>query len=154
MGGTLILPCWLFGLRCPSTGTYRLLGAARSSYQNGSFPRSSHQWVVPATSVLVLTVSHNCPLASLKDPSRPGGKPGPGSYKVTAISQSASAHETLCTPSKSFCFSQSCGVPAIQTHCPSKPSTLETPSPNRRPSGWKAWQGVQSSYSYGRISVI
>ena len=124
MGGVPILPCWLFGLRCSITGTYRLLGAAKSLYQNDSFQRSSHQWVLPVTSVLVLTVSHNCLLASLKDPSRPGSKPGPGSYKATAISLNASAHETSCTPSKSFYFSQSCGVPAIQPHCPSKPSTL------------------------------
>ena len=28
--GTVFLPCWLFGLKCPSIGAYRLLGRARS----------------------------------------------------------------------------------------------------------------------------
>ena len=140
MGGAVTLPCWCFGLRYPSTRTYRLLGAARSSYQNGSFQGRSHQWVLPATSVLVLTVSHNCPLVSLKDPSRPGGKPDPGSYKVTAIS--LSAHETLCTAPKSFYFSQSCGVPATQPHCPIGDSQAGKPDKGFRiltPMGESLW---------------
>ena len=30
MVDAVFLPCWLFGLRCPSTGAHRLLGGARS----------------------------------------------------------------------------------------------------------------------------
>lgn len=32
MGGSVSLPSWLFGLRCPSIGAYRLLGGTRYCY--------------------------------------------------------------------------------------------------------------------------
>ena len=38
---TVFLPCWLFGLRQPSTEGYRLYNAA-----NGSLWKGSHQWVL------------------------------------------------------------------------------------------------------------
>lgn len=33
------LPCWCFGLSCPSIGSYRLLGGSSSCFQNGSLNR-------------------------------------------------------------------------------------------------------------------
>ena len=59
MGGAEFPPCWLFGLRHPSTGAYRLFSVA-----NGRLWDGSHQGVLPRTSdsrVLVPAVSHSCP---------------------------------------------------------------------------------------------
>ena len=64
MGGAVFPPRWLFGLRCPSTGAYRLLGGARSWWENGRLPESSCQWELPRTttaSVFVPAVSHTPP---------------------------------------------------------------------------------------------
>ena len=36
VGVALFLPCWLFGLRCPSTEAYRLLGGASGGLREGS----------------------------------------------------------------------------------------------------------------------
>ena len=73
MGGPVFWPCWLFGLRHPRTGAYRLLRGVRSSCQNGSFQESS-RWRIftdtSTTSVLVCTVSYIClppPQESLQD---------------------------------------------------------------------------------------
>ena len=59
MGGAEFPPCWLFGLRWPSTGAYRLFGGVNGRLQEGScqgvLPRTS------AASVLVPVVSHSCP---------------------------------------------------------------------------------------------
>ena len=60
MRGAVFSPCWLFGLRRPSTGANRLFGGAKGGLWEGS-----HQWVLPRTavaSVFVPTVSHSCPL--------------------------------------------------------------------------------------------
>ena len=60
MGGAVFPPCWLFGLRQPSTGAYWLFGGANGGLQEGShvglLPRTS------AASVLVPVVSHVRPL--------------------------------------------------------------------------------------------
>ena len=59
MDGAEFPPCWLFGLRWPSTGAYRLFGGAngglRAGLCQGVLPRTS------AASVLVPTVSHSHP---------------------------------------------------------------------------------------------
>ena len=60
MGGAGFPPCWLFGLRQPSPGGYRLFGGA-----NGRLQEGSRQVVLPrsyAASVLVPSVSHCHPL--------------------------------------------------------------------------------------------
>ena len=57
-------PCWLFGLRHPSTGDCRLLGGARPQCQYCTLQESSCQSIFPgasATSVLDTTVSHSHP---------------------------------------------------------------------------------------------
>ena len=41
-GWGFFLPCWLFGLRCPSTGACRLLSGARSQCHNGDLWERSH----------------------------------------------------------------------------------------------------------------
>ena len=59
MGGAEFPPCWLFGLRRPSIGVYRLFGGATGGLQEGS-----HQGVLPRTSaasVPVPAVSHSQP---------------------------------------------------------------------------------------------
>ena len=59
MSGAGFPPCWLFGLRRPSTGGYRLFGGANGGLWEGScqrpLPRTS------AASVLVPRVSHSHP---------------------------------------------------------------------------------------------
>ena len=83
MGGAEFPPCWLFGLKWPSTGCYRLFGGA-----NGWFWEGSHQGVLPRTapaSVLVPMVSHSHS-TSAGDPPTLAGRSGSVSYGVTAPS--------------------------------------------------------------------
>ena len=64
MGGTVFLPYWLFSLKCPSTGAYRLLGGSRPCWKNGGLWEGSCQWVLPRTtvsSVFMPAVSQSCP---------------------------------------------------------------------------------------------
>ena len=66
MSGAEFPPCWLFGLRWPSTGAYRPFGGAKGRLQEGL-----HQGVLSRTSaasVLVPAVSHSRPPASSGDP--------------------------------------------------------------------------------------
>ena len=60
----MFLPRWLSGLKCPSTGTYRLLGGARPWWKNGGPWEGSCPWVLPrttVTSVFMPAVSQSCP---------------------------------------------------------------------------------------------
>ena len=62
MHGAGFPPCWLFGLRRPSTGAYLALGEA-----NGGLWESSRQGVFPRTSAVSVVVpmvsrSHTPPL--------------------------------------------------------------------------------------------
>ena len=62
MGGAVFPPCWLFSLRHPSAGTYRLLGAARSWEVNGGPLEGSHQRVhcrTATANVFVPAVTHS-----------------------------------------------------------------------------------------------
>ena len=81
MGGALLIPCWLFGLRLFSTGAYMLFSGARSHFWNGSLQASLSSLLPPQC-----TRPNLCRLVwpeflwSHEDPS---------------------AHETLCASSKS-----------------------------------------------------
>ena len=55
-------------------------------------------------------------------PSRPAGRPGPGSYEVTAFFLGPSAHETLCAPSKSGVSVSPSPVEVLQ----SNPASLQS----------------------------
>ena len=57
----LFLPCWLFGLRHPSIGPYRLLGRARSWWENGGLQESSWQRLLSRT---IATVPLSLPWAT------------------------------------------------------------------------------------------
>ena len=84
MGGADFPPCWLFGLRRPSTGAYRPFAGA-----NGRLWEGSRQGVLPRTSaasVLAPMVSHSLPPASAGDPLTLAGWSGSVSYEVTAPS--------------------------------------------------------------------
>ena len=123
MGGAVCLPCWLFGLRRPSTGAYRLLGGAGSWWQNGDLQESSYQWVLPSTSATsACPHSEPFPLPTFpgdtpRPPSRPAGMSGPGSYEITAFSLGPSSHETCAhPPNVAFLFS-----PVLWSSCNQTP---------------------------------
>ena len=65
MGRAVFLPCWLFGLRHPSNGAYRLLSGGRSWCQNGTKPPGELMPMnmphTSAASVLVPTGIHSHP---------------------------------------------------------------------------------------------
>ena len=159
MGGAGFPPCWLFGLRCPSTGACRLLGGARSQCQNGDLQDSSRQWIftgASATSVLAPTVSHSWPLPPqeiLQD--LPVGL-AQAPMESLLCPGSQCTWNLVCTLQEwSLCFPQSCGAPALKPHWPSKPNALGAPPPEARPPpGWGAWYGSQNSHSCGRTSEI
>ena len=104
MGGAEFPPCWLFGLRRPSTGAYRPFGGA-----NGGPWEGSKQGVLPRTSaasVLVPVVSHSCPPASAGDPPTLADRFGSVSYGVTAPSPWVLMCTLLCVcpPREEFLF--------------------------------------------------
>ena len=154
MGGAVFPPFWLFGLRWPSTGAYRLFGGPNVGLCEGSsqgvFPRMS------AASFLVPVVSHSLfptsagdlltqqvglvqyPMGSLLLP--------PGSWCT---------HYFECALQVwSLCFPQSCQSPAIKSHWPSKSSSQWIPPPLARPPGWETWRGAQNHDSSGWTSVV
>ena len=102
MGGTVFLPCWLFGLKCPSIGAYRLLSRARSRWENGDLQEGSCQWVLPrstATSAFVLTVSYSHqppPPVSIGYPQTLAEKSGPVFYEVTDFFSWVLVHTRPC----------------------------------------------------------
>ena len=155
MGGAVFLPCWLLGLRHPSTGALGWgqvkMAASRIAHTIECTPISlppvflSPQWPQPPPPF---------PGASTK----PANTAGSGSYEVTAFSLGPSAHKTLCAPSNStelsFWLPHFCGVSVIKPYWPSKPNVLRSPSLNARPPGWAAWCEAQNSHFCERTSVI
>ena len=129
MGGTAFPPCWLFGLRRPSTGTCRLFGGA-----NGGLQEGSSQGVLPRTSA-----ASECPCprnepelppTSARGPPTPTGRPGSVSYGVSAPSPWVS----MCT------------LPCV---CPSRVESLFLPvlskSCSQIPLAFKVWFSENSS---------
>ena len=105
MGGAVFPPCWLFGLRCPSTGVCKLWGWGQVLRKwwppGGLMPMSTsqiccHQCLCPCN-------EPQLPTASTGDPPllAQSSRPGPVSYEVSAFSLGPGAHETLCACSKS-----------------------------------------------------
>ena len=99
MGGAGFPPCWLFGLRRPSTGGYRLFGGA-----NGGLWEGLCQGVLPTTSaasVLVPSVSHShpLPLQETLQHYQVGLVQSPMGSLLLPLGPDA--HTTLCVPSKS-----------------------------------------------------
>lgn len=122
----LLPPCWLFGLRYPSTGAFRLLGGAKSHCQEPKMSTSSqslcpccvrHQLIDPRE-------SHS----RHRRPPRLVGRSGPSSHGVTTFSffffsfwshcfaPGPSVCRALYVPSKNGVFPQSCGTPVIKPH--------------------------------------
>ena len=88
MGGPVFPPCWLFGLRCPSTGEVQAVWWYQVSVPKwqplGELTLMGIPW----------GICHQCPClhsepqltpTSPGDPPRPTGGSGPGSYGVTAL---------------------------------------------------------------------
>ena len=159
MSGTVFPPCWFFGLRRPSTGAYRILGGARSWWENGSLLEGSHQWAISrdaAASVPVPIVSHSCPCLHRR----------PSSTRQVGLAQSLMRSLLLspgswCTQDTvwalqewSFCFPQSCEIHVFIPYWPSKPDSLGAPPPIARPLGWGAKCGAQNFHPCGRTSVV
>ena len=125
MGGAVFLPCWLFGLRPPSSGAYGLLGGARSPGGNGGLQEGWRQWVLARTttpSVFVTAVSHSLTLNSTGDHLILTVRSGPVSYEVTAFFPgSCCTRDLVCTLQEwSFCF------PSIMEFLWSNPAGLQS----------------------------
>ena len=124
-GSGLLPACWLFGLRCPSTGVFRLLGGAKSHCQEPKMSTSSqslcpccvrHQLIEPRE-------SHS----RHRRPPRLVGGSGPSSHGVTTFffffsfrshcfAPGPSVCRALYVPSKNGVFPQSCGTLVIKPH--------------------------------------
>ena len=94
---------FLFGLRCPNTGDYRLLGGAGSLCQNIRLWTRPHRSVFSSTftsSVCVPRMGHICPV-SLEDTPKISSGFDPGYYPVTAFALGPYAPEILCALCKS-----------------------------------------------------
>ena len=96
-------PCWLFGLKCPCTGAYRLLGGTKSLCQNGGLEESSHQWLLPstsATSVLAPQWATGDPLP-LQETLQDQQVGLAQASKKSLLCFGRSVHKTFCVSSKS-----------------------------------------------------
>ena len=99
MGGAEFPPCWLFGLRQPSTRAHRLLGGA-----NGGLREGSQQGVLPRTSAVSVLVpavshSHHLPLRETLQTKQVGLVQSPLGSLLPPLGPDA--HTTLRVPSKS-----------------------------------------------------
>ena len=158
MSGAVLLPCWLFGLRCPSTGAYRLLCGAPSWWKNGSLQECSCHWVLPRTTtanVFVPSVSHNHPLPPQETLQFYQLGLNPTLMRSLLFSPCPGAHETLCVASKSGVSVSPSLVEFLQSNTTGLQSdSLEAPPPIARPPGWGAWCGAQNFHSCGRTFVV
>ena len=154
MGGAEFPPCWLFGLRLPSTGAYRPFGGADGGLQEGS-----HQGVLPRTSavsVLVPAVSHSCPspLQETLQHQQEGLVQSPmGSLLLSPGSWCA--HYFVCALQEwSLCFPHTCQSRAVKSHYPSKSDYPGIPPSVARLPGWEAWRGPQNLHFSGWTCVV
>ena len=96
------------------------------------------------------------PLASLRNPPRPAGRPSLGTYQITAFSVGPGTREILCVPFKNevSISPQPCEASAVKPHWSSKLNALGVSLPGAGLPVWGPWWGAQSSPSCGRTSVI
>ena len=118
MGGSVFHSFWLFGLRQPNTGAFRLFDGA-----NGGLWEVSCQGVLlrtSAASVLVLLVSHSHPppLQETLQHLQVGLVQSPLGSLLLPLGPNV--HTTLCLPSKSGVSVSPCPVRVLQ----SNPTTL------------------------------
>ena len=94
--------------------------------------------------------------ASAAGPPILADKSGPVSDEVTVFYPWVLVQATsVCALQEwSFCFPQSCGVPATKPHWPSKTDSLGSSLPIARAPGWGARHGVQNFHSCWRTSVV
>ena len=127
--------CWLFGLRNPSTGTYRLLSRADSNPWEGS-----HKEVLPQTatpSVFGPLVSHSQPCLC-KRPSNNQVGLIQSLMRSLLFSLGFWCARDIVDAFQEWhlCFPRSHGFPMTKLHWLSKPDFLGTP-PIVRPLDWK-----------------
>ena len=96
MGGVMVPPCWLFGLRHPSNGAYMVVGLGSGHcVKMAAFKRAHTKEYssVPSPPVSLTsqwaTATHHIPR---RHPPTPAGRSDSGSYEVTAFSLSPSVH--------------------------------------------------------------
>ena len=147
MCGAVFLPCWLFGLKSPSTGAHKLLTGARSWYwwpkenvcwdlntpgyfcHQHFWPLREPQLAIPATPPQKTLLDQEVSLSR--------------SYKVTPFSMGLGAQETLCVPPQvEFFFFLVLWSSSINLCRPSKPNTQQVPPTNARFSGWESRCGT------------
>ena len=101
----------------------------RKYWPPGGFMPTGNPQNIPPVS-LSLQWATTAP-ASAGHPPVPAGGSGPGSYEaVTSSPGSWCAWDSVCSLEEwNFCFPQSCRIPAIKPHQPSKPNALgDSPS--------------------------
>ena len=119
MGGAVLPPCCLFGLTCPSTEVYQLLGGTRSWGGNISLQEGSHQWVLPRTttvSVFVPAVGHSCPPSPQKTFQYEQAGLAQSPMRSLLFSLGPGVQKTLCAPSKSGVSVSSSPVEFLQSN--------------------------------------
>ena len=128
MGGAVFSVCWLFGLRHPRTGAYKLLGGARSWWEKWQPPGGPTP--MKYSSELLLPVSLP-PLWATRDPLILASMSGSGTSEVTSFYPgSLSTGDLVYTLQEwSFCYPQSYGIPVIKPCWASKPETPRPPLP-------------------------
>ena len=138
-------PCWLCGLRHPSTGSCRMLGGARPQCQSNDLCESSQGWIYSRTSANTVFAPWWA-TANYFLPRRPIVRSTSVSYGVTVLPW-VPVHMKPC------CILQEWKLLVVTNLWPSNRMLwglfLWCHTPDSR-----AWYGAQNSHSYGRISVI
>ena len=148
MHGAVFLPCWLVGLRFPSTGAYRLLGGAWSWCQNvGSRrPHANVYSLIPLPAVSLSPQWATAILHLLRRPLK----------AIRYVWSKLLWSHCFCPGSQCawdlvfflqewiLCFLQSCGAPALQLHWPSKPNALGVSPSNPEPQAGVPAMGLRT----------
>ena len=150
MGGAVFSLCWLFGLRHPRTGAYKLLGGARSCCEKRQPPGGPTP--VKYSSQLPLPVSLPPPWAT-RDPLILAGMSGPGTSEVTSFYPGSSCTGDLVYTLQewTFCHPQSYGIPVIKPCWPSKPESLRPPPPMLDPQAGDPGVGLKIVIPVGEL---
>ena len=111
MAGNVFQHNKLFGVRCPTTGNYRLLrgpGLGSTMLEGGAHKSTANMFScgrlfpnLAAVHACVATMSPPPSPLLLEDSPEPAGRSIPGSYQITSFALDPSAYEVLCMPFKS-----------------------------------------------------
>ena len=140
-------PCWLFGLRWPSPGVYRLYGRVNGELQEGLCQREPSQPDAVSAPIPVVSTCWPTP------PQETFQHEQVVLVQLPFLWILVHTRFCVCPPRLNLCSLQSRGCPVIKSCWPARLDSLGSPSSFVRSSSWEAWCVVQSLHESG-ISLV